>query len=819
MLATGKKIVLVVDDNFINRQIMCKILQDDYFTVQAANGREALNTLYEYGDSISAILLDIFMPIMNGYKFLEIIKEDPVLASVPIIVCTQNETEEIEMQALKMGAVDFLSKPYNPPIIRQRIANMIKLRETSAFINTVERDSLTGMYSKEAFYARAKEFMAKESEKNYDFVAIDLNDFKIVNDMFGEKIGDELLAYWSKIVIDTFGEDNIYGRITGDVFAVCMPRIENYSNEIFTQAVSRLNSFDVQIVLDVSFGIYRVDDDTIPVSLMCDRAILAIKNGRNDRNDRSKVYAFYDEKLKKELWNSQQIISDMREALDKEQFKVYLQAKCDLQSEKIVGAEALIRWIHPEKGFMSPADFVPLFEKNGFITDVDLFVCDKVCALIRSWIDEGIKPIPISVNISRVDIYNPNLKDSIVSFVKKYDIPVKYLHIEITETAYTENAKQLIDTVIALRNEGFHIEMDDFGSGYSSLNMLSEVPVDTLKLDMGFLRHQTEDGHDGNILNFVINLAKWLDLAVIAEGIELKEQLDFLKSLGCSYGQGYYFSKPIPIEEFNELRKSMEEQDYREILALKDYSDIKLSEIWTGSSDFNKIFNEYIGALVVAEFTKKSLSVVRANEVFYNLFDESERDKISVANLYDYMDDENKKKLINAVDWAAENKSTFNITIKWNIKGKPVFMRERGRIISANEERTIVLLDVEDVSENVKLTEEKASFSGILEFAIKNDGILYFSYYPENDIALLDERTAEEFSLPERLENFSQEAVEFMGVDRRSKTDFEEIVEYAKAGKSKSPEIVYFKNKSYKIGVYSIKNEETGMSKSVFILQ
>ncbi len=261
-------------------------------------------------------------------------------------------------------------------------------------------------------------------------------------------------------------------------------------------------------------------------------------------------YAFYDDRFMENLRAEQVIIDNMKLALTDRQFIVYYQPKYDLSIEKPAGAEALVRWIHPELGFMPPNDFIPLFERNGFITDLDIYVWDTACKDMSDWIKAGHQPIPISVNVSRADIYNPNLTTILLDLIQKYDLDPQYLHLEITETAYTENSTQLIHVVNQLKSLGFIIEMDDFGSGYSSLNMLAEISIDILKLDRGFIQNEMTNEKSKGILNFVVGLAKWLKLPIVAEGVETKEQIQSLKVLGCEYVQGYYYAKPMPKEDF-----------------------------------------------------------------------------------------------------------------------------------------------------------------------------------------------------------------------------------------------------------------------------
>ncbi|MEG2082265.1 MAG: EAL domain-containing protein, partial [Oscillospiraceae bacterium] len=553
---SNRRNVLVVDDNFVNRQILCKILSEDYNIFQAENGERALEMLKTGEVQISAILLDIVMPVMDGYSFLQLQQQDVQLRSIPVIVTTQNDGEEAEVKALSMGAYDFLAKPYKPSIIKHRIANTIKLRETASFINTVEHDSLTGVYSKEFFYKKADEIILADTEKQYDIVCVDIERFKLINDLFGTEEGDRVLCHLSTAIELWVKGVGTIGRIGPDTFVALLPHKDIYSNDIFDNIIQAINDYPLKINIVLKFGIYQIEDVTIPLNVMCDRAKLATESIKGMYEVR---YAYYDQSFRERMLAEQMITDNMQQALANGEFVVYYQPKYELCSEEIIGSEALVRWIHPEKGFMSPAEFIPLFEKNGFITDLDMYVWEQACKTISRLKKQGTEVHPISVNVSRIDIYNPMLTNILIDLVKKYDFEPKYLHLEITESAYTENPKQLIDVVSTLKTMGFVIEMDDFGTGYSSLNMLSELPIDMLKLDMRFLKNKAT-ANDGNIISFIISLAKWMNLKVVAEGVETYEQVAMLRHMDCNYAQGFYYARPMPEKDFETLLEKAQEE-------------------------------------------------------------------------------------------------------------------------------------------------------------------------------------------------------------------------------------------------------------------
>lgn len=315
---------------------------------------------------------------------------------------------------------------------------------------------------------------------------------------------------------------------------------------------------------------------------------------------------------RKNLFWEQQITDDMEPALHNGEFQVYLQPKYDIFTEKMAGAEALVRWVHPVKGIIPPDKFIPIFEKNGFITELDMYVWDKTCELINEWIREDNKYVPVSVNVSRKDIYRQNLPEVFLNLLKKYHLKQKYLHIEITESAYTEDPEQLIKVVNQLKEAGFTIEMDDFGTGYSSLNMLAKLPIDILKLDMKIIQSYGQQNGTRSIINFIMGLAKWMNLYVVAEGVETKEQLELLKSMDCNYAQGYYFAKPMPENDFGDKLQNAE------VSHMPDVEEITGDDVQILVRDYDKdqimlvIDDQSMNRAILADYFKDSFSVVEA---------------------------------------------------------------------------------------------------------------------------------------------------------------------------------------------------------------
>ena len=411
-------------------------------------------------------------------------------------------------------------------------------------------DELTGIYNKQAFYAKTKEMLLDNPDKNFDLLRINIERFKVLNDLFGESTGDKLLRYIGKFLKEINLPLCVSGRLYADNFVVCYEAGKGDSRRMINTLQMVADSFAINNRTILSFGLYRIDDKTLPVSVMCDRANMALWKAKGNFKN---PYCEYDEQMRQQVLKEQKIINAMERAIQNKEFTLYLQPKYDIEKGTIIGAEALVRWISLENGFISPGDFIPVFENNGFVYEVDKFIWEESCRYLRKWLDEGREVHPISVNVSRIDLYTPKLVQHLVNLREKYQLPSQYLELEITESAYTEDPEQIITITRQLREAGFVILMDDFGTGYSSLNMLKDIQIDVLKLDMGFLKSSDYSAKGGNILTAILKMAESLKMQTIAEGVETKEQVEFLKSIGCRYVQGFYYSKPLPVGEFEKL--------------------------------------------------------------------------------------------------------------------------------------------------------------------------------------------------------------------------------------------------------------------------
>ena len=547
--SNGKRRILVVEDERINQELLRLILEETYDLVMAGTGAEALAEVKEHYDILSLILLDLNLPDMHGLDVLRQLKADGRYSRLPVIVMTADK--EAEVESLSLGAIDFIPKPYpQPKVVHARVLRTIELSEDRDIIRWTERDQLTGLYNREYFYRYAGQFDVYHKELPTDAIVIDINHFHVINDRYGKAYGDELLKRVGERIRDMVqDEGGIVCRREADTFLVYCPHRASYVELLEAAAVSLERDGRSESRVRLRMGAYSNVDKTIDIERRFDRAKLAADTVKNSI---AKTIGIYDDSMRESEVFAEQLIDDFRTAIQERQFLVYYQPKFNIQCETpaLSSAEALVRWKHPKLGMVSPGVFIPLFEQNGLIQELDRYVWQEAASQVRDWKQRLGVSVPVSINVSRIDMYDPELVEKMVELVRQNGLEFSELLLEITESAYTGDSAQIIETVTRLREQGFKIEMDDFGTGYSSLNMISSLPVDALKLDMQFIRNAFRDRKDTRLLEAVIQLAESLEVPTIAEGVETAEQLLALKSMGCDVVQGYYFSRPLPADEF-----------------------------------------------------------------------------------------------------------------------------------------------------------------------------------------------------------------------------------------------------------------------------
>jgi len=547
----GKRLLLIADDELINREILKVTLEDEYDFIFAETGLEALEQTQTHSETLSLVLLDLKMPGMSGQEVLNKLKSDEATSNIPVIVLTAEQNAEVE--SLSLGASDFIQKPYPPAdVIKARITRAIELAEDKQIISDTERDHLTGLYNKDYFYAYAHQLDLFHKDRPMDALIIDINNFRMINERYGKAYGDEVLrGIGEKLRSLVLDDEGIVCRREADTYMVYCPHLKSPA-EFLKKASEHLIEDDSETMVRLRMGIYANVDKSENIERRFDRAKIAADSVKNNFNNNIGVYD--KAMLERELY-SDQLVSSFSKAIETEQFTVYYQPKFDITADIpiLASAEALVRWQHPELGMISPGVFIPLFEENGLIQELDKYVWRTAARQIKDWRDRFGITIPVSVNVSRIDMYDPHLIETLVDILEENELTTSELLLEITESAYTQDSEQMIDVVNNLRAIGFCIEMDDFGTGYSSLNMISTLPIDALKLDMQFVRNAFKDVKDTRMLEVIIEIAEYLSVPVIAEGIETEEQYNTLRNMGCDMVQGYFFSKPLPSEEYEKF--------------------------------------------------------------------------------------------------------------------------------------------------------------------------------------------------------------------------------------------------------------------------
>ena len=550
--------VLIVEDEPINREMLGNIIQQDYEVSYAEDGRQALDMLQAKDKKCSLILLDLLMPKMDGMTFLDRIRTDEELRSIPVIVVTSEEDAEVE--CIRRGAVDFIRKPYDmPEVILARCRRIVELSEDKAVIRSAERDTLTGLYTKDFFYEYIRQMEHYNSRRDMDAVVINVERFHLINESYGRQGGNAVLQRISELITEQLNSCvGIACRVEADTFFIYWDHRDDYET-LVPEMQNGLDHSDIARTR-IRVGVYKDVDKADIEEIWFDHAKTACDRVRGNYTHQ---LAMYDLMLHKRTLYQERLIRDIDGAIINRDLVVFYQPKYMIRGDRPVlcSAEALIRWKHPELGMISPGDFVPLFESNGLIQKLDEYVWREAAAQIRKWREKYNRTIPVSVNVSRIDIYDPMLEEKLEELLERHQLSPEEIMLEITESAYADNAQCLIEVVERLRERGFKIEMDDFGSGYSSLNMITTIPIDVLKMDMKFIRNMEKDEKSMKLVELVLDIAKFLKVPVVAEGVETQSQLDKLKERGCDIIQGYFFSKPVPPEEFevfiqNELNRN-----------------------------------------------------------------------------------------------------------------------------------------------------------------------------------------------------------------------------------------------------------------------
>ncbi|MFR8008318.1 MAG: EAL domain-containing protein [Gordonibacter urolithinfaciens] len=571
-----------------------------------------------------------------------------------------------------------------------------------------DHDTLSGLLSRSGFDKRVRMIIDGHPNESFLLVYGDIDRFKVYNDLFGAPAGDRLLADIGAMIRDLMPAGAAAARLRADHFVCCCSRSSFDPDRMLAALDAWFASYREDFTFFVRLGIFPIDDPSLDVNLMCDRALLALRSAKSGYV--GSKYVFYDEKLRSSVLKEQELAGEMIAALEGGQFVPYFQPQYRYATGRMIGAEVLARWNHPAKGLLGPTEFIPVFERNGLVATFDYYMWEQACRCLRMWIDgRGIEGAPrLSVNLSRADIYRSDLCTYLEGLIERYDVPAELLHLEITESAYMEAPEQLIGAVTKLRAAGFVVEMDDFGSGYSSLNTLKDVPVDVLKLDMGFLG-ASASSRGGLILASVVRMARWLDLPLIAEGVETKQQAAYLASVGCDYMQGYLFSKPVDRETFEKLLEGTAVEDLAHPFAesLQDGA----AEFWDVDSQLSLIFNSYAGPAAIAEYDGETCELIRVNGEFARLLDlddEAASAELVRKNFLGVLQEEDRAALEEALRAASEGDAACDLRYR-SAAGKGRWLRLHLRPLSRTDSVISLYVLAEETTEEQVLRDRLAA--------------------------------------------------------------------------------------------------------------
>lgn len=452
----------------------------------------------------------------------------------------------------RIAEIEMLSKKLLPEKVYEKKQGKIYLIKEN---NCKYIDKLTGGKNKNSFEIKVKEII-KSNWKKHAFIALDIDKFQLVNDFFGYAQGDLLLKHIANVLSHHTCHDETFARITGDKFHIILEFMAKDELKIrLDKIIEDISSFkftpNSHFNIVVCIGIFIINNTDNRIDIMSDKASLA---ANIIKGNYTSSHSFYTNDMRNQMILDTEIESEMFESLENGDFKVYMQPKYNLNTGEIAGAEALIRWNHPRKGIIQPDNFIPVFEKNGFLKKIDMYVLEEICKKQKEWLAQGRRPFIVSLNQSRLHLSNPIYVDTLKSIIEKYDINPRIIELELTESAFFCDIDLILNIGKRLHNIGFKLSIDDFGSKYSTLNILKDgFFIDTLKIDREFLKENANTIRGKKIIKSIIMLSKDLGIETVAEGVETKEQVEFLRNNGCDLAQGYYYAKPMPMADFDVL--------------------------------------------------------------------------------------------------------------------------------------------------------------------------------------------------------------------------------------------------------------------------
>lgn len=680
-----------MDNNAEDKALIREILKDS-FSLHEFNDIRSVFAKIDVDLIPKTVIVD--MGHLEAVIFMQELQNDPRTRIVPVIAITENENSEDRLTALKECAVATLRRPLDAGFTLRVITTIVERHNKNLIKESI--DEKTGVLKKEYFCRNVREILTENQDKKHVIIRWDIDRFKVLNDTFGTGMGDSILLHIGETLKKSADVFEAYGHWTADNFVLLMEESKFNPDYLLYSLTKSLTRFLRSFKFTLRIGVYEVDDPMLDVNLMCDRAFLALRSTKDKADN---YCAYYTATMRDALIEEQELSAEMNSALEQGQFHVYLQPQYDYAQNKMCSAEALVRWIHPEKGVIPPIRFIPLFEKNGFITRLDEYVWEQSCKFLRNLLNRGIPIVPIGINISRRDVDIDWLVHVLDSLMENYKLDPSYIHVEITESAYMDNPDMLIKLVNTLHEHGFQVQMDDFGSGYSSLNMLKDVFVDTIKMDMKFIANNSNIERSGIILSYLIRMAHWLKMTVIAEGVETKEQADYLRNIGCLYMQGYYFARPMPTSDFEKLL--IHNNGLSQIKKHSMFGDEEASHFFNMSDNSMLLFNRLAGAAALIERLSDHIEVLRMNDAFFSEL-ETTRDEFTKyqQHILDAILEEDRHKVIECLNSTTNNGAAAFCTVRFKInpRRQEIKVRLSLTILAANDDSSMFYCMIENIS-------------------------------------------------------------------------------------------------------------------------
>tara|TARA_R110000751_G_scaffold4388_1_gene21573 strand:+ start:106266 stop:108035 length:1770 start_codon:yes stop_codon:yes gene_type:complete len=577
--ATKQVKVLVCDDDPTYLMLMRDTLEaEGFIVIDAADGEAALSKYFLYQPAI--VLLDVQMPHLNGFEVCQQLRAHPSGKDLPILMVTGADDFSSIEKAYAVGATDFLPKPIKWPMIGHRIKYMLRSRDAVQDLKESEErlrflayyDPLTGLPNRQHFTEQLEKFMqlAQRGAYHVAIMFIDLDRFKRINDTLGHAFGDKLLKVVANKLTENLRQSDVLtrpqehnlvpeiSRLGGDEFTIFLSHVSSVNGAALVaqrlvdslSAPIKIEQYEVVVTPSIGISFYPNDGDTVDTLLKnADAAMYHAKDsGRS-------CFKFYSDSLNAKAMEKLQLEGALRSALENDEFELYYQPQIDLKANQINSVEALIRWHHPDLGLVPPGEFIPIAEESGLIIDIGNWVLKTACTQAKLWLDSGLGPIRMAVNISGLQFKLPTFLETVKTVLDISQLPAKLLELELTETVVMSDVKENIGRLSALKELGISLAVDDFGTGYSSLNYLKRFPIDILKIDRSFITDIADDENDEAIVAAIMALAETMNLQVVAEGVENYNQLLKIKQSECAYVQGYYFSLPLDAQDCTQLLK------------------------------------------------------------------------------------------------------------------------------------------------------------------------------------------------------------------------------------------------------------------------